>query len=374
MRHILFLSILALFGFASKQELKVTVKNPIDIKRANETVEIKYADITKSFGNIDGKSLVVFDASGSEIPSQVIFEGEENPQKLIFQATVGERGIAVYTIKIGTPQKYPLKAYGRFVPERYDDYAWENDKIAFRIYGLALIPKDGPSNGIDIWNKRTSNMIIDKWYSDYLVKKISYHKDHGEGCDCFKVGRTLGAGGMAPFVNDSIWLGINFQNCQTIDNGPIRTSFKLVYPGFYVNNKKIVETRTISLDAGSQLTAVVEEYRGYGSDMKVASGIAKRKEGNSMLKNQEKGYMTYKLDVGNDGITFLGVVATTKVMSIGENVDHVYMSMNYVNDSKLLYYMGAGWNKWGFETEGKWNSYIEEFAAKINNPLIVELN
>ena len=26
-------------------------------------------------------------------------------------------------------------AFGRFVPEREDDFAWENDKVAFRVYG-----------------------------------------------------------------------------------------------------------------------------------------------------------------------------------------------------------------------------------------------
>ena len=222
---ILFAISLVLFGCASKNEIKVTVKNSLNIKRVNETVEVSMADIAKNIGG--DASFVVLDPSGVEIPSQLIYAGESKPQKLIFQATVNENASAEYSIKKGTPSSYPQKAFGRFVPERYDDYAWENDRIAFRIYGLALIPKDGASNGLDVWVKRTDNLIVDKWYSDYLLKKISYHKDNGEGCDCFKVGRTLGAGGVAPYVNDSIWLGINFQSYQVLDNGPIRTSFKL---------------------------------------------------------------------------------------------------------------------------------------------------
>jgi len=372
MKKLIIISLVfVLFGFASKNEIKVTIKNPLSIKRVNETVEVSMADISKYLGNIDHKSFVVTDPSGKEIPSQLIYSGEEKPQKLIFQVSVNEKSSAVYTAKIGEPSKYEQKAFGRFVPERYDDYAWENDRVAFRIYGLALIPKDGPSNGVDVWNKRTDNLIVDKWYSDYLVKKISYHKDHGEGCDCFKVGRTLGAGGMAPYVNDSIWLGINFQSYQVLDNGPIRTSFKLFYPAFYVNDKRVVETRTFSLDAGSQLNAVVEEF---DNSFQVAVGIAKRKEGNILLNDVSKGLITYKLDVGENGTTYLGVVTSIKPTDVKENKEHFFIVMDYMKGDKLLYYTGAGWNKWGFETDESWNSYIEEFSLKNKNPLIVELN
>ncbi len=370
MKKLIIISLVfALFGFASKNEVKVTIKNPLSIKRVNETVEVSMADIAKKIG--DNASYVVIDPSGVEIPSQLIFAGESKPQKLIFQVTISENRSAEYTIKKGKPNTYPQKAFGRFVPERYDDYAWENDRIAFRIYGLALIPKDGASNGVDVWNKRTNNLIVDKWYSDYLVKKISYHKDNGEGCDCFKVGRTLGAGGMAPYVNDSIWLGINFQSYQVLDNGPIRTSFKLSYPAFYVNNQRVIETRTFSLDAGSQMNAVVEEF---DNSFQVASGIAKRKEGEILLKDASKGLITYKLDVGENGTTYLGVVSTVKANEVKENKDHFFITMDYKKGEKLLYYTGAGWNKWGFETPESWNSYIEEFSSKIKNPLIVELN
>lgn len=42
------------------------------------------------------------------------------------------------TFTEGTPSQNESKVYGRFVPERYDDFAWENDKIAFRMYGKSL--------------------------------------------------------------------------------------------------------------------------------------------------------------------------------------------------------------------------------------------
>jgi hypothetical protein len=35
-------------------------------------------------------------------------------------------------------QQKDFRVYGRFNRERFDDFAWENDKVAFRMYGEAL--------------------------------------------------------------------------------------------------------------------------------------------------------------------------------------------------------------------------------------------
>jgi len=366
--------LLFVFGFTAPEKFSITVTNPMSIKRNNETVEIAVSDITKALKSTDYAHFVVFDKSGNEVPSQLIFMGEKSPVKLIFQVTVEGKSKAVYEIRTGKPSVYPPKTYGRLVPERFDDYSWENDRIAFRVYAEALIAKDGPSNGIDVWMKKTDKLVADKWIKDYKAGISSYHNDSGEGCDCFKVGRTLGAGAMAPFENDSLWLGSNFQSYQTLDNGPVRTSFKVVYPPFNVNGKMVTETRTFSLDAGSQLSAVTEEYSGYESSMVVAAGIVERPEGLVTANSAEKGYITYRLDIGKDGITYLGVVSTTPVIKITEKDNHVLLATKYNPGDKLLYYTGAGWNKWGFETDEKWNQYIEDFSARVHNPLIVKIN
>jgi hypothetical protein len=106
--------------------------------------------------------------------------------------------------------------------------------------------------------------------------------------------------------------------------------------------------------------------------MTVAAGIV-RKEGNLITKAPEKGYVTYSLPCSEGGIIYLGVVSTTKVLGITENKDHVLLKTTYNNGDKLLYYTGAGWSKWGFENDAKWNQYISEFSEKVSNPLIVKI-
>ncbi|MBK1879352.1 glycoside hydrolase family 88 protein [Pelagicoccus mobilis] len=86
------------------------------------------------------------------------------------------------------------EALAVYQPYRKDDLAWENDKMAFRVYGPAL--KDAPEgSGIDCWMKSVPSPIIRKWYADDFAGKKSYHKDHGEGYDGYKVGSARGCGG-----------------------------------------------------------------------------------------------------------------------------------------------------------------------------------
>lgn len=368
----LFLISLFLLAGCSGNRMKVTLDNALSIDRFAETVEIPISDIASRLGDIDPAALVVTDSKGAEVPSQIIRAGQAEPLSLIFQADVKAGSSARYYIASGTPQSYEPKAYGRFVPERYDDYAWENDRIAFRIYGPALIAKDGPSNGLDVWIKRTGKMVIDRWYSDYLAGINTYHDDNGEGCDCYKVGRTLGAGAMAPYVDDSLWLAINFENWKTLDNGPVRTSFRLTYPPFLVRDVMVTETRTISLDAGSQLTKITEEYTGIDKEFTVAAGIVRREEGSPLLFPPEKNAIAYRLDGGEGGITYIGTVLTTPATAVEDIADHLMIVTHYRPGTPLTYYTGVGWSKWGFETDAAWTRYVNEFSQKLASPLKVK--
>jgi hypothetical protein len=365
----LLLALSILISGCGNDNLKITVTNPLAFDRSGETIEIPVQFVQAHTGDLAPDGIIVTDAKGNEIPSQIIYNGLKEPQSIIFQPEVKANSDAVYQIGKGVRSAYDTRAFGRFVPERMDDYAWENDRIAFRIYGPALIAKDGPSNGIDVWIKRTDKMVIDRWYADYLAGRNTYHDDNGEGCDCYKVGRTLGAGAMAPYVDDSLWLAINFESWETLDNGPLRISFRLKYPPFPVNGVMVSETRTISLDAGSQLTKVTEEYAGLNEEFAVAAGIVKRAEGAPLTPAPESGAIAYRLDGGEGGITYVGTLLTTPVVSRQEKNDHLLIVTKYIPGTPLTYYTGAGWSKWGFESDEAWTDYLNAFSQKISSPL-----
>ena len=138
---------------------------------------------------------VVKDAAGAVLPYQVTnFKPEEHHDyylDLLFQHdfAAGEK-TAVFTIEPSEQPvpPFPAKVFARYVPERFDDFAWENDRLAHRIYGPGL---DSPaagrdrmiSSGVDVWCKRVRYPIVDRWYV-----KGHYHDDTGEGLDMYDTG------------------------------------------------------------------------------------------------------------------------------------------------------------------------------------------
>lgn len=371
-----------LVSCTEKSVLTVTVENAADFDRKSDLVEVTLEEVIAKVKLGNGQVYVVKDSEGKIVPSQITNNG-----KLIFQAGVAAKDSSVFTIEPGAPQEFEPKTYGRFITERKDDFAWENDRVAFRVYGPALIETDGPSNGIDAWYKRTDKLIIDKWYKDDLAGVASYHEDHGEGQDDYKVGRSLGAGAMAPYVNDKLWLNENFASQEVIDNGPLRTTFKLTYKDIDVDGKTYSESRTISIDAGSQLSKITQEYGGVEAPISVAAGIVKR-ENDSIISSVENNYIVYaeptSEKVGNVYLAMVFPAGLDKMVVDTYNVDsktvkagipysHVLGVVTYKPNTPVTYYTGYGWSKYGFESLEDFRKYVENFEKGLKQPLVVSI-
>ena len=219
----IFLSFIVLLAACSgKEEMQVKIANPTAFDRTSEMVEIPYSELSDKLNLETRQQFVIVDSFMEQVPFQILKYGSDSARSVIFPVTLKAESSIVYTIKKGIPEIFPAEVFGRLVPERKDDFAWENNRIAFRMYGPALETTGEISNGIDVWVKSTGNLIIDKWYKNDLAGIAFYHEDHGEGLDCYKVGRTLGAGAAAPFVNDTLWLGNNFVSYKILDSGPLR--------------------------------------------------------------------------------------------------------------------------------------------------------
>ncbi len=364
----------------NNKEVKVTVENPSDFDRLTELVEIPIDTIKGKVALADSLVYVVKTAEGTVIPSQITYD-----RKLIFQPELKAGESKSFVITTGEPQEFPAKTYGRHIAERKDDFAWENDRVAFRAYGPALVAIDGPSNGFDIWYKRTNNLVVDKWYKDDLAGVQSYHNDNGEGLDDYKVGRSLGAGAMAPYVNGKLWLNENYASQEVLENGPLRTTFKLTYKDLDVDGKQVAESRTVSLDAGSQLSKVVQAYT-IKEPMDVAAGIAKRESGDSIISVVDKGYIVYAEPASpKAGGVYLAMVFP---QGLKEMVVDTYETVNPVNKQKgkyshvlgittqqprvpVTYYTGYGWKEYGFPTIADFEKYTQNFSTALTQPLKV---
>jgi hypothetical protein len=94
----LLLPLLAVMLLASCQKdvvLSVEISNPLAMVRSNETVEVPWEAVVQKFGEgVEPNGVCVMDAEGKVILSQVVYEGQELPQLIIFQASLDKQGKA----------------------------------------------------------------------------------------------------------------------------------------------------------------------------------------------------------------------------------------------------------------------------------------
>lgn len=377
MKKILFLLLTSLaLNLFGATKITVTIKNPSKQLRSKEIVELDLKKIREKLMLTKNDEFSITTSSSKQIAYQIASSNGVKDAVVIFPITIKPNARVVLTIRKGKTIAATPKVYGRLIPERKDDFAWENDRIAFRAYGPALQATGEISNGIDVWAKRTENLVINKWYSDDLSGIQSYHTDHGEGLDMYKVGPTLGTGATAPLLNDKLWFGKNFISSEVLDNGPYRVCFKLSYAPFIVGNKEVIETRIITLDAGNQLNKVSLLYDFADDLLSVGTGIVMRNlSGEKTTIAPNKKYFLHAEPADSvNGTLYEAVVSVKPFQKVEMKYGHIIGTSEVAPNRNYTYYTGAGWNKWGFSSFNDWKKYVEQFLQKIEKPLLIEIN
>ncbi|MDR0430108.1 MAG: DUF4861 domain-containing protein [Tannerellaceae bacterium] len=392
---LLIISVLAACN--NKKTIIISVSNTSSLERTNELAEIEAESISAILGD---ESFVITDHKGNQVPYQITYD-----KKIIFPVTLQEHALANYYVEAGKPNNYTTIACGKHYPERLDDIAWENDKIAFRTYGPALQATGERAFGYDIWVKRVSEPVVEKRYATELnpetkakieeVRKtdkeaaqalahsVSYHIDHGNGLDFYSVGPTLGAGTSALLSGDTIIYPYCYKTYEILDNGPLRFTVKLTYNPFVVgDDPNVIETRIISLDAGSQLNKITLSFANLSKTTPIATGIVMHEPSNEYQINKETGYIAYaEHNDPENGQIYVGVAFPTPIhdanifkFSDKEKKErnasgHVLAITDYPPGSNYTYYAGGGWSRWGFANAISWYNDMNNFARKIKNPL-----
>ena len=381
----------------------ITVSNTLDFAR-QEMVEVVLDDSLCSVV----EPMVLLDAAGKEVAYQKTYDG-----KMVFVADVPANGSSDYTLHFGkTPSPIATVATGAVYPNRVDDIAWENDRIAFRAYGPALQASGEKAYGYDVWVKRVEEPVVDVRYAqelntvtlaqiaqlreegkadeaDALYQSVSYHVDHGNGLDCYKVGPTLGGGATALLVDGKIIYPYCYKSCDILDNGPLRFTVRLVYNPTEIAGKQVTETRLITLDKGSQLNRTIVSYEGVDDTMVVVAGpVVHHAGGGNYIVNDEVGYVAYQDPTDNpangNGDIFVGAAFPMQLTSAQLELydeeeaaargayGHVLGYMSYKPGDQLTYYWGAGWSKWGFADFATWADYMCRAAQSARTPLTIE--
>jgi hypothetical protein len=362
-------------------ELKVKAVNKLALARSSQTIELTSA-ILAPLNENDLRKIHVKDGAGKELLCQAVdtdYDDYHKPDIVIFQADFAPNETKTFTVTSGARQTYTkddFKAYGRFVRERFDDFAWENDRIAHRTYGKALITWKGEpltSSSIDVWSKRVPRLVINDWY---MVD--NYHTDIGEGADAYSAGKSRGVGANGIWVNNQLIPPTNFVDSRVLTNGPIRVMFELVYEPFELplaKSVKVAQVLRISLDAGSQLDHFQSFYKvdGANEPLALAIGIKKAKDEQKTL-NAEQGWLAiWEPMEKNLGMHGLAVIVEPKSFDKqAEDSLNNLVVLKPSTQNPVSYWAGFAWDRAGKITSADaWKKYVDEFAQGVRSPIEV---
>ena len=367
----------------SPEVYNVEVSNTMAVERENESVDI----LIKKLPELIASNILnygIYDASRKQfLISQVIDNDMDgSPDVIIFQPQLAPNSSKRYEfIKQNKNTDEIAYCYSRIVPERIDDYTWENNRIAFRTYGpeAQRLEEEGQkggliSSGIDCWLKKVEYPIIDKWYKESF-EGVSYHEDHGEGLDDYHVGTSRGSGGLAIKRGDQYFTSKNFSSFKTISTGPLRTVFLLNYEDWEGPEGPVKEQKMISLDYGSNLTRIAVSLEGTNN---ISAGISLHDNDGIIESAKNNSWINYKQP--HEGTVLTNALVTQTKYALGNHTsitgktdaDHVFIDLKVI-DGETIYYSGFHWSESKqFKDNMEWKSYLEDFSNKLYNPIQIK--
>ncbi len=365
----------------AQSEIFVSISSSLSIERQSETVVLDWKELLKLNPNLKADYLKVSE-NGNVLVSQAIdADADSMPEKLVFQVSFAANE-KTKNIKIeATSDKQPkgeMKTFGRFVPERMDDFAWENDKVAFRTYGKTL-EKELVSSGIDVWAKRVNYPIIDKWYQG---GDAFYHTDNGMGLDFYSVKKSRGCGGAGIWDGTKMHVSRNFVSHKIPATGAIRTVFELKYEPWDVNGVMVAETKRFTIDAGQNFYRVESFYDAPDDlrDIDVAVGIARHERDFKGEYDKGRNWMSLWETNEKNGSLGCAVIAEPQTFQSFKDYGNEFdfpMNLAIVAakpDKMAKYYVGAGWSRYGFADKRAWLDYVENFSQRTTSPLNVSVS
>lgn len=268
-------------------------------------------------------------------------------------------------------QDAAIRTFCRFVPERSDDFAWENDKIAFRAYGPAL--RDGTENGgVDCWLKRVDYPIIDKWYKKH-VEGGTYHADSGEGYDPYHVGSSLGCGGIGLWLDGKLVTTETFTGYKVIQCEPEECVFNLDYEWEHAGHDYTM-TKRITIRSGDRLFESVSTFRRDGKpavQLPVAIGLTTHEGKARVKKDLNAGWIACWEEIDGSGLG-TGVVMDPKSIEKFELIEsekadesHALFLAQTDDKGQVIWWAGYGWERAGeIKTKKAWEEYLTHFNGK----------
>ena len=257
------------------------------------------------------------------------------------------------------------RVMARFVPERSDDFVFENNLIAGRFYGKAL-EGNPTSPGLDIWVKLPGKLVADEWYQGYLTESDEfYHHNHG-GKDCYKVAVSLGGGASAPLIDGKLaFPKTNFRSWDIVESKPDKVVFTLHYPEWEAApGVKVALDKTVTVVPDNYFCDVEDIYSFTGTKtLDVAAGINIHTAqgtlddqnvvtGRSVAIWEHASDQTYEPEDGMLGVAV--VMSGADWTGILDDGTHLALVRSIASGEPLRYRFGSCWSKGDIQDSDAW--------------------
>ena len=262
------------------------------------------------------------------------------------------------------------KVMARFVPERSDDFVFENNLIAGRFYGQAL-EGNPTSPGIDIWVKLPGKLVADEWYKGYETESDEYyHHDHG-GKDCYKVAVSLGGGASAPLIDGVLrFPATNFRSWEVVREEQDKVTFTLHYPEWEAaEGVKVALDKTVTIVPDTYFCDVEDLYTFTGKDsLVVATGINRHTAQETVEREialptsvaiwEHASDTTYEPEDGMIGVAV--VMPEADYTFITADGTHLVATKRIVSGEPVHYSFGSCWSKGENKTADDWFKLVSQ--------------
>ncbi len=260
------------------------------------------------------------------------------------------------------------KVMAREVPERADDFVFENNLIAGRIYGKAL-EGNPTSPGIDIWVKLPGTLVADTWYAGAMKDGSYYHRDHG-GKDCYKVAVSLGGGASVPFIDGKLcYAPTNYRSSEIVESTPDKVVFILRYPEWdAAEGVKVSLEKKITVCADTYFSKVEDRYSFSGLEtLPVAAGIKLHGDQETVKEEFEASdriaiweHASDQSVEPEDGMIGVAVfMPGARDVMVSEELDHGLLIGEVRSGVPLTYYFGSCWSKGDVKSAADWFSLVK---------------
>jgi hypothetical protein len=378
---------------------EIQAANSLEIDRINTLLSIDLEEIQVQSEDVNLNNLIVMSGQ-KEIPSQLM------DNKLFFVVdTVKASAKSVFTLQqVSEKQVYPkrtqaelsIKQGGHFenrkyiggefsnidflrVPPEHTDHSffiryegpgWESDMVGYRFY------LDW-RNATDAFGKKTSDMVLQNVGLDGFD---SYHELQPWGMDVLKVGKALGIGTLAIYLDS---MAVRVENtdsvtCKVKENGTLYSAIETNYYGWKAGKDRFDVKSILSIHAGTRLTHHQVSINGQPDNL--CTGIVKDKNARLFTdygSHSQYGYIaTYGIQsLNNDRLGLAVFFSNGDFKGFTEDEFSHIVKLDAL-DGNMDYYFLAAWEleKEGFNNEKDFMDYIKKVAVELANPVQVSIS